>query len=98
MSWMSEASLESRADHEPAPLGLIAPKRPATALVLGLIRVYQLTFSRLLPVNTCRFTPSCSHYGYEAIEKYGILKGGWLAFVRILRCQPFCPGGYDPVP
>jgi putative membrane protein insertion efficiency factor len=74
------------------------PKRPATGLVLALIRFYQLTFSRLLPVNTCRFTPSCSQYGYEAIEKYGIFKGGWLAFVRILRCQPFCPGGYDPVP
>ena len=95
---MSETDFESSTGYEPAPLASILPQRPATALALGLIRFYQLTFSRLLPVNTCRFTPTCSHYGYEAIEKYGILKGGWLAFVRILRCQPFCPGGYDPVP
>jgi uncharacterized protein len=95
---MSHDALHSHAAYEPAPLGSLLPKRPATALVLALIRAYQVTFSRLLPVNTCRFTPTCSHYGYEAIEKYGLFKGGWLAFVRILRCQPFCPGGYDPVP
>jgi putative membrane protein insertion efficiency factor len=95
---VSEAGLEAHQHYEPAPLAQVFPKRPATGAALALIRFYQLTFSRLLPVNTCRFTPTCSHYGYEAIEKYGILKGGWLAFVRILRCQPFCPGGYDPVP
>lgn len=66
-------------------------------LMMGLIRLYQLTFSRLLPAS-CRFTPSCSHYGYEAIRKYGALKGGWLAVKRVARCQPFNPGGYDPVP
>ncbi|MDV7396243.1 membrane protein insertion efficiency factor YidD, partial [Arthrospira platensis SPKY1] len=43
-------------------------------------------------------TPSCSHYGYEAIQKYGLLKGGWMAVKRIGRCHPFNPGGYDPVP
>lgn len=65
---------------------------------LGIIRLYQRTFSRMLPANTCRFYPTCSHYGYEAIYKYGIFRGGWMAFKRILRCQPFHPGGYDPVP
>jgi putative membrane protein insertion efficiency factor len=65
---------------------------------LGLIKLYQLTLSRLLPANTCRFYPSCSHYGYEAIDKYGLLKGGWLAVKRIAKCQPFHPGGFDPVP
>jgi putative membrane protein insertion efficiency factor len=65
---------------------------------LGLIKLYQMTFSRLLPANTCRFYPSCSHYGYEAIDKYGIFKGGWMAVKRIAKCQPFHPGGYDPVP
>lgn len=91
-------AIDPRPPYQPAPLRDMAPHRPATALALVLLRFYQLTFSRLLPVNTCRFTPSCSHYGYEAIEKYGILKGGWLAFTRLLRCQPFCRGGYDPVP
>jgi hypothetical protein len=64
---------------------------------LLLIRFYQLTFSLVLPPS-CRFTPSCSHYGYDAIEKYGIVKGGWLAIKRIGRCHPLNPGGYDPVP
>lgn len=66
--------------------------------LLGLIRLYQLTISRALPAGTCRFYPTCSHYGYEAIAKYGLLKGGWMATWRVLRCQPFNPGGYDPVP
>lgn len=67
-------------------------------LVLALIRLYQATLSKALPPNTCRFYPSCSHYSYQAIYKYGILKGGAMAFWRILRCNPFHPGGYDPVP
>ncbi len=64
---------------------------------MGLIRFYQLTLSQVFP-SSCRFTPSCSTYGYQAIEKYGVLKGGWLAVKRIVRCNPFNPGGYDPVP
>ena len=66
--------------------------------VLSLIRVYQATFSRVLPYDTCRFSPTCSHYGYQAIYKYGVLKGGIMATWRILRCNPFNPGGFDPVP
>jgi putative membrane protein insertion efficiency factor len=64
---------------------------------LFLIRLYQNTFSRVLPPS-CRFQPSCSQYGYEAIDKYGLLKGSWLAVKRIARCHPLNPGGYDPVP
>ncbi|MBN1180478.1 MAG: membrane protein insertion efficiency factor YidD [Anaerolineae bacterium] len=67
------------------------------ALFLALIRLWQTTFSRVLP-DTCRFSPTCSAYGYEAIERYGIFRGGWLAVKRISRCHPFHPGGYDPVP
>ncbi|HEX2912622.1 MAG TPA: membrane protein insertion efficiency factor YidD [Chloroflexia bacterium] len=67
-------------------------------LLLGIIKLYQMTFSRLLPPNTCRFYPTCSHYGYEAIQKYGAFKGGWMAVKRIAKCQPFHPGGFDPVP
>lgn len=67
-------------------------------VVLGLIRLYQLTLSRLLPADTCRFYPTCSRYGYEAIRKYGLLKGSAMAAWRVLRCNPFHPGGYDPVP
>lgn len=66
-------------------------------IFLFMIRVWQLTFAKALP-SSCRFEPSCSHYGYEAIQKYGALKGGWLTVKRIGRCQPFNPGGYDPVP
>ncbi len=66
-------------------------------LALWLIRLYQRTISRALPPS-CRFTPSCSHYTYEAIAKYGFVKGGWLGARRIARCHPFNPGGYDPVP
>ncbi len=70
---------------------------PRMAL-LAFIRLYQLTISKALPNNTCRFYPSCSHYGYQAIYKYGAIKGGFLGIKRILRCNPFNPGGYDPVP
>jgi len=66
-------------------------------ILMGLIRLYQMTLSRLMPPS-CRFTPSCSHYGYEAIRKYGALKGGWMAVKRVGRCHPLNPGGYDPVP
>jgi putative membrane protein insertion efficiency factor len=66
-------------------------------VVLALIHLYQNTLSRVLP-STCRFYPSCSQYTYEAIAKYGSLRGGWLGIRRILRCHPFNPGGYDPVP
>lgn len=66
--------------------------------ILALIRLYQKTFSRTLPPDTCRFYPSCSHYGYQAIYKYGVIKGGLMAAWRILRCNPFNRGGFDPVP
>jgi uncharacterized protein len=66
--------------------------------LLGLIRLYQLVISPALPANTCRFYPTCSRYGYQAVYKYGLIKGGWMAAWRVLRCNPFNPGGYDPVP
>ena len=65
--------------------------------LLGLIRLYQMTFSKALPPDTCRFYPSCSHYGYQAVYKFGVWKGGFKAVWRVLRCNPFNPGGYDPV-
>jgi uncharacterized protein len=65
--------------------------------VMGLIRAYQLTLAHLM-FTQCRFTPSCSRYTYEAVERYGALRGSWLGVRRILRCHPFHPGGYDPVP
>lgn len=67
-------------------------------IILALIRLYQMTFSRSLPPNTCRFYPSCSHYGYQAVYKHGALRGSVMAIGRVLRCNPFNPGGYDPVP
>ena len=65
--------------------------------ILGLIRLYQNTLSRTLPPDTCRFYPSCSHYGYQVVYKYGVWKGGFKAIWRVLRCNPFNSGGYDPV-
>ena len=70
---------------------------PRLAL-LSLIRLYQMTISKGVPENTCRFYPSCSHYGYQAIYKFGAFKGLGMAIWRVLRCNPFNPGGYDPVP
>jgi len=67
------------------------------SILLTSIRVYQGTFSRVLPPS-CRFVPSCSPYGYQAIERYGPWRGGFLALKRIARCHPFHPGGFDPVP
>lgn len=66
--------------------------------VLAMIRLYQATISRGLPPDTCRFHPTCSHYGYQAIYRFGVIKGGAMAVWRVLRCNPFNPGGHDPVP
>jgi uncharacterized protein len=66
--------------------------------LLALIRAYQLTLSKALPPDTCRFYPTCSHYSYQAIYKHGAIKGSFLAAWRVLRCNPFNPGGIDPVP
>jgi len=66
-------------------------------IVLWLIRFYQRFISPLFP-PACRFMPTCSQYSFEAISRYGVLKGGWLSGRRLARCHPFHPGGYDPVP
>jgi uncharacterized protein len=67
-------------------------------LGMGLIRLYQKTFSIILP-SSCRFEPSCSQYTYTAIERYGLLLGTWMGIKRIARCHPFYHGNlYDPVP
>ena len=64
--------------------------------IIGLIKVYQRIVSPFLPAS-CRFMPTCSAYASLAIAKYGIVKGGFLAVIRILKCHPFHPGGYDPL-
>lgn len=66
-------------------------------IALALIRFYQTHISSVLPPS-CRFVPSCSEYAYEAIAKYGLWRGGWMAVRRLSRCHPLNPGGYDPVP
>jgi putative membrane protein insertion efficiency factor len=70
------------------------PLRPAA---IGLIRFYQYFISPFWP-GVCRYGPSCSEYGREAIELHGLLRGGWLTLRRILRCHPWGGSGYDPVP
>jgi putative membrane protein insertion efficiency factor len=96
---MAEAYLPQEYPHEPRLRDLERTPRNWPRLgLLALIRLYQMTISRGLPADTCRFYPSCSHYGYQAIYKYGVLKGSGMAAWRILRCNPFNRGGFDPVP
>ncbi len=66
-------------------------------LILSLIRFY-MKFISPLKKPCCRFVPTCSEYALEAIERFGLVRGGFMAFSRILRCNPFCKSGYDPVP
>lgn len=66
-------------------------------LAILLIKAYRAVVSPLLP-PTCRFTPTCSAYAMTAIERHGLMRGGWLAVKRISRCHPWNPGGHDPVP
>ena len=77
---------------------------PAQKLVLWVIRLYQKAWSpdhssrkEFYPYGYCRYTPTCSEYGAQAVEKYGVIKGGILAFWRILRCNPYSKGGHDPL-
>ncbi|MBI1195538.1 MAG: membrane protein insertion efficiency factor YidD [Gammaproteobacteria bacterium] len=67
------------------------------AVVIALIKVYRYVLSPLLG-DRCRFYPSCSRYAEEAVSRFGLLRGGWLAVRRLLRCHPWHPGGVDPVP
>ena len=66
-------------------------------IFIGIIRFYQKFISPMTP-PACRFYPTCSHYGLEAFQKHGAFKGFWLTLKRILKCHPFHPGGFDPVP
>ena len=65
-------------------------------LLMAPVRLYQMTLSPLIG-RQCRFVPTCSNYFLEAVQKHGALRGGWMGLRRILRCQPLCKGGYDPV-
>lgn len=97
---------------KPDPCAAPRPTHPRTLVVLGslpqrglllLIRLYQRSFSPLLPVVSlgacgCRFSPTCSHYALEAVRTHGALAGARLTIVRLLKCTPLHPGGLDPVP
>ena len=67
------------------------------SIALAMLRFYKRFISPLLP-SACRFEPTCSVYMYQAVDKHGVIKGGWMGIKRIGRCHPFHPGGYDPVP
>ncbi len=72
-------------------------KKLLANVLIGFIRFYQMAISPYLPPS-CRYTPSCSAYGVEALKKYGPFKGGWLTIKRIASCNPWGGSGYDPVP
>ena len=72
-------------------------KKGLSAILIALIKVYQWTLSPLIG-RSCRYTPTCSNYGLEAIEKHGPFKGSWLTLKRVLSCNPWGGSGYDPVP
>ncbi|MCL2593818.1 MAG: membrane protein insertion efficiency factor YidD [Defluviitaleaceae bacterium] len=65
--------------------------------ILKIITFYKKFISPMLP-DACRFSPTCSEYAFEAVSKHGVFKGAFLSVYRILRCNPFCKGGFDPVP
>lgn len=71
-------------------------KRLPVSLALGMINIYRKFISPVKP-HTCRFYPTCSQYAAEALQRHGIIKGTFMAVIRILKCHPFHPGGYDPV-
>jgi len=73
------------------------PKTPTRLFGIGLIRLYQLTFSSIIG-SSCRHQPTCSEYGYEAIARHGLVPGVWLTFFRVAKCNPFGTSGFDPVP
>ena len=70
---------------------------PVAWVAIFVVRLYQQLLSPLLPPS-CRYSPTCSQYTLIALRRYGFIRGGWLGLKRILRCHPFRPGGYDPVP
>jgi len=67
-------------------------------ILIGLIKLYRVFLSPVMSYfASCRYYPTCSQYGLDAVRKYGAFRGGWMTIKRILRCNPFFPGGYDPV-
>ena len=75
----------------------VASAGPLQWLAIGPIRFYQRAISPLLPPS-CRYSPTCSQYALEAVQRHGLMRGVWMGLKRIMRCHPFCSGGYDPVP
>ena len=89
----SKGSTKTRSRNWPGPW----KKTPGRLFGIAMIRCYQLTLSGFIG-NSCRHQPTCSEYGYEAIARYGLLRGGWLTLIRIAKCNPWGTSGFDPVP
>ena len=93
----SENEAEDELETAPVSKNVISPAQWPQCCALALIRFYQNAISPRTP-PTCFFYPTCSHYTYQAIERFGFWRGVWLGLCRMVRCHPFAHGGYDPVP
>lgn len=94
-----DSSTIAQQTHKPLRNGWLRWLNPLTwpaLLLVALILFHRHVISRFTP-PTCRFTPSCSRYGLDAVKRYGAIRGSWLAIWRVLRCNPIHPGGYDPL-
>ena len=88
----------SHADYSsPSPFLIPLFSQLARGALIAAVKLYRCTLGAVLP-NSCRFTPTCSQYVIQAVRKHGALKGSWLGLKRVLRCNPYCTGGHDPVP
>ena len=94
---MCDRDLPAEMQEEELPSATEGKKSPLAWMAIAFVVFYQRLISPLFPAS-CRYRPTCSQYTLTALKRYGFFRGGWMGLRRIMRCHPFCSGGYDPVP